>query len=64
MAQILEEAITIKLSKLVKNNNSNDKILISEELILALEQVADELVDAGIVVEIDCSKPIMEKKNK
>lgn len=64
MAQILEESITIKLSKLVKNFNSKETIIISEELILALEQVAEELVDAGIVVETDCTKPIAEKRNK
>lgn len=64
MAQILEETITIKLSKLIKNSNSKETINISEELILALEQVAEELVDAGIVVETDCTKPITEKRNK
>jgi hypothetical protein len=53
MAQILEEFITIRLSKLVKNNKDNGKILISDELILALEQVAEELVDAGVIVEVE-----------
>lgn len=52
MAKIHEEAIVIKLSKLIKNNDDNPA-LISAETLAALEQVAQELVGGDIVVEVE-----------
>lgn len=51
MAQILEENIVIKVSKLVKTGSSEN--LVSEETILALEQVAQELLGEGVIVEVE-----------
>jgi len=51
MAQIQSETIVITFSKLVKSDVGADAIT-SEETILALEQVAQELVAAGVVVEV------------
>ena len=50
MAQVLEENIVIKVSKLVKNGS--DESLVPEETLVALEQVAQELAGNGIVVEL------------
>ena len=51
MAQIVEENIVIKVSKLVKNGNAEN--LVSEETVLALEQVAQELLGEGVIVEVE-----------
>ena len=51
MAKIQEETITIKFSKLVKNND-NAGNLIQNEVITAIEQVAQELVGESIIVEV------------
>ena len=50
MAKIVEEIVVIKLSKLVKDDSTEDGI-ITEEIQVALEQVAAELVGEGIIVE-------------
>lgn len=52
MATIVEEKITIVLSQLVKGSQSEASSAVSTELIEALEAVAQELVNAGVVVEI------------
>lgn len=52
MAKIHEEIIVVKLSKLVKDSESGTN-LASEELVSSLEAVAQELADAGIVVEVE-----------
>ena len=51
MAQIIEENIIIKVSKLVKNGTNAD--LVPEDTILALEQVVQELVGDGVIVEVE-----------
>jgi len=51
MAQILEENIVIKVSKLVKTNTNES--LVSEEVVQALESVAEELLGAGVIVEVE-----------
>lgn len=51
MAQILEENIVIKVSKLVKNGNAEQ--LVPEETLIALEQVAQELLGDSVIVEIE-----------
>ena len=52
MAKIHEEVLVIKLSKLVKNNQGEDS-LVTDEILSALEQVAQELVGNDIVVEVE-----------
>ena len=50
MAKIHEEVVVIKLSKLVKDDETVDNIA-TLDIVAALEQVAQELVGPGAVVE-------------
>ena len=52
MAQIHEEIIIIKLSKLVKLNGISPSF-VTDELVSALASVAEELAGDGIVVEAE-----------
>ena len=52
MAKIHEEIVVIKLSKLIKDDASLPPIA-NDDIITALQQVAEELAGAGIVVEVD-----------
>jgi len=52
MAKIQEEIIVIKVSQLVKEG-AESSLLVTEEVTAALTQVAEELVGAGAVVEIE-----------
>lgn len=52
MAKIIEDVVVIKFSKLVKENQS-DVSLANSEIEAALEQVAQELVGDGVVVEVE-----------
>lgn len=51
MARIVEEIVIIKLSKLVKDEVSAE--IVTNDLQLALEQVAQELVGANVIVEVE-----------
>jgi hypothetical protein len=51
MAKVVEDVLVLKVSKLVRDDVSEDNI-VSEEIQAALEQVAQELVGDGILVEI------------
>lgn len=51
MAQIQSESIVITFSKLVKEN-AEEVSLTDDETIAALEEVAQQLVAAGVVVEV------------
>lgn len=51
MAQVLEETIVIKVSKLVKNGAGEN--LVPQETLEALEQVAQELLGADVIVEAE-----------
>jgi hypothetical protein len=51
MAQVLEETIVIKVSKLVRNGL--DQNLVPEESLEALEQVAQELLGPDVIVEVE-----------
>jgi uncharacterized protein YccT (UPF0319 family) len=50
VAQVQQETVVITVSKLVKDG-ADAATLISDEVITALESVAEELVGAGVVVE-------------
>lgn len=52
MAKIIEDVLVIKFSSLVKDGAAEQTTCISEDLIAALEQVAQELVGTGVVVEV------------
>ena len=52
MAKIHEEIGVIKLSKLVKDDDNNT-VLAVDDVVLALQSVAEELLGAGVVVEAD-----------
>jgi len=50
MAKIHEEIVVIKLSKLVRDSEVGIEIA-SDDIVAALQSVAEELAGAGIVVE-------------
>jgi hypothetical protein len=52
MAKISEEVVVIKFSKLIKDNDSADTVA-TDDITAALEQVAAELVGAGVIVEVE-----------
>jgi hypothetical protein len=58
MAQIHEEVIVIKLSKLVKSGTvaaSDLAGIATEEILSALEQVVQELVGDSVIVEVEAA---------
>jgi hypothetical protein len=52
MAKIYEEIVLVKLSKLIKHNEEEES-LITDDTVLALEQVVQELVGDNIIVEVE-----------
>ena len=52
MAKIIEEIVVIKLSKLVKDSDAGIEIA-SDDIVAALQSVAEELTGAGIIVEVE-----------
>ena len=52
MAKIQEEVVVIKLSKLIRDDASVDTIA-TDDIVAALQSVAEELAGAGVVVEAD-----------
>ncbi len=50
MAQVIEENIVITVSKLVKSGTTEN--LVPEDTVIALEQVAQELLGDGVIVEV------------
>ena len=52
MAKIHEEIVVIKLSKLIRDDVAVDTIA-TDDIVAALQSVAEELAGAGIVVEAD-----------
>lgn len=53
MAKIVEDIIIIKFSKIVKDSESESAELISSDIQVALEQVAQELVGEAVIVEVE-----------
>lgn len=53
MAKIHEEVIVIKLSKLVKDKDSDEQSIASNDVCDALQSVAEELLGSGVVVEVE-----------
>lgn len=52
MARMLSESVTIKLSKLVRDNDQ-DELILSDEIRIALEEVAKELAGSSVLVEVE-----------
>lgn len=52
MAKIVEDVLVIKFSTLVKDGAADQTTCISGEIQAAIEQVAQELVGGGVVVEV------------
>lgn len=52
MAKVHEEVIVITVSKLVKNDE-NPGTMLSADISMALEQVAQELLGNDVVVEVN-----------
>jgi hypothetical protein len=53
MAKIHEEVVLIRLSKLVKEKDSDHQLVATDEICDALQSVAEELLGAGVVVEVE-----------
>jgi hypothetical protein len=52
MAKVHEEVIVITVSKLVKNDD-NPSAMLTADISMALEQVAQELLGNDVVVEVN-----------
>jgi hypothetical protein len=52
MAKIYTESIVITLSKLVRDTDVDTEIA-SDDIVAALQSVAEELAGAGVIVEAD-----------
>jgi hypothetical protein len=53
MAKIVEDIIVIKFSKIIKNTDDPDVVVLTSDNAIALTQVAQELVGDGVVVEVE-----------
>jgi hypothetical protein len=53
MAKIIEDIVIIKFSKIVRENDVDPAPAVLNDHVAALEQVAQELVGNGVVVEIE-----------
>lgn len=53
MAKIVEEVVVIKFSTIVKDRDGESTGSVTDEIKLALEQVAQELVGNSVVVEVE-----------
>ena len=54
MAKIHEEVVVIKLSKLIREKDDGEQVLLATtDLCDALQSVVEELLGAGIVVEVE-----------
>jgi hypothetical protein len=52
MAKIHEEVVVIKLSKLIKDTDSNTTLAV-DDVVLALQSVVEELMGSVVVVEVE-----------
>jgi len=52
MAKIHEEIVVIKLSKLIRETDDGAEIA-SDDVVAALQSVAEELAGAGVIVEAE-----------
>lgn len=52
MAKIVEEVLIVRFSKIVKDSDTDNSVLVSTDVQAALEQVSQELVGESVVVEV------------
>lgn len=52
MAKIHEETVVITLSKLIKDKDTDEQSIATNDICDALQSVAEELLGAGVVVEV------------
>ncbi len=53
MAKIQQDVIVIKVSKIVRDKESDDYLIADMEFLKSLEQVAQELLGESVIVEIE-----------
>lgn len=53
MAKIQQDIVVLKLSKIVKDKESDDFLIADSEFMKSLEQVSQELLGESVVVEIE-----------
>jgi hypothetical protein len=57
MAQMQEETVLLRLTKVVKNKDHEDDFLLADnETLYSIEKIAQELLGENIIVEIERSK--------
>jgi hypothetical protein len=57
MAQMQEEIVLLRLTKVVKNKDHEDDFLLADnETLYSIEKIAQELLGENIIVEIERSK--------
>jgi len=57
MAKIQTETVILTFNRIVKNSDSaSTTSMVGDEIAQALEQVAQELAGAGVVVEVELAK--------
>lgn len=52
MAQILEENVLIKVSRLVKSSDTDSGLTVTGDMVESLEAVVQELVGTSAIVEV------------
>lgn len=52
MAKIQTETLIITFNRLVKDSNTDSADVVTDDVTTALEQVAQELVGPGVIVEV------------
>ncbi len=53
MAKIQQDIVVLKVSKIVRDKESDDFLIADSEFLKSLEQVAQELLGESVVVEIE-----------
>lgn len=53
MAKIHEEVVVIKLSKLIREKDTEEQYIATNDVCDALQSVAEELLGSGVVVEVE-----------
>lgn len=53
MAKIQQDVIVVKVSKIVRDKESDDFLIADMEFLKSLEQVAQELLGESVIVEIE-----------
>jgi hypothetical protein len=57
MAQMQEETVLLRLTKVVKNKDHEDDFLLADnETLYSIEKIAQELLGENIIVEIERTK--------